>query len=82
MINCSEAVEKLWDYVENDLDGSNQDKMEEHLAFCRRCCGEVEFTQELRTLMRSAARPKLPPKVAEHLGKFLDGLGPDRETSS
>jgi anti-sigma factor RsiW len=82
MINCSEAVEKLWDYVENDLDRSNQDWLEEHLAFCRRCCGEVEFTQELRTLMRSAAKPQLPREVAEHLGKFLDGLGPGLEPSS
>lgn len=74
MIDCTEAVRQLWDYVENDLESKNQEEMEEHLAVCRRCCGEVEFAQELHALMREAARPHIPDEVSKRLSDYLKGL--------
>lgn len=74
MINCTEAVRQLWDYIEKDLHSAEQERMEEHLAFCQRCCGEVEFAQELRSVMQEAARPHVPEQVAARLEKYLDDL--------
>lgn len=74
MINCAEAVRQLWDYVEKHIQREEQAKIEEHLEFCRRCCGEVEFAQELRSMMRGAARPDVPPDVAKRLESYLDDL--------
>ncbi len=74
MINCTEAVRQLWDYIEKGLHGAEQERMEEHLAFCQRCCGEVEFAQELRSVMQEAARPYVPEQVAERLEKYLEDL--------
>lgn len=74
MINCAEAVRKLWDYVENELGRGDQEDIEEHLAFCRRCCGEVDFAQELRAVMQYAARPQVPDEVSERLEGYLDDL--------
>lgn len=74
MINCAEAVKRLWDYIENDLAQSGQEEMEEHLAFCRRCCGEVDFAQELRAVMRYASKPQVPDEVSERLESYLDDL--------
>lgn len=75
MIDCSEAVRKLWDYIEHDLAEKEQEGMEEHLAFCRRCCGEVDFAQELRTVIEESAKPFMPPEVSERLEKYLAELG-------
>lgn len=74
MISCSEAVRRLWDYIENDLDQAEQAGMEEHLALCRRCCGEVDFAQELRVVIQEAAKPYVPAEVTKRLEKYLDHL--------
>ena len=74
MISCAEAVLQLWDYLENDLDANDRGRVEEHLAFCRRCCGEVEFAEALGRFLHSAARPRLPGEVEDRLVDFLDSL--------
>lgn len=77
MISCSEAVRQLWEYLEADLPADDRDRLEAHLAFCRRCCGEVEFAEELRGLLRSAGSPAVPPAVESRLVAFLEGLEED-----
>lgn len=74
MISCTEAVRQLWEYLENELEPTDREEVERHLAFCRRCCGEVEFAEELQRFMASSARPTLPEGVAEHLTGLLEEL--------
>ncbi len=74
MISCAEAVRQLWDYLEHELAADDRARVEQHLAFCRRCCGEVEFAEALQDFLRSAARPHLPTEVQTRLVGFLDQL--------
>jgi mycothiol system anti-sigma-R factor len=74
MITCAEAVRRLWDYLDGVVDESERAAIEEHLAFCRRCCGEVEFAEELRVLLAAQAAEELPPDVRDRLTATLDGL--------
>lgn len=74
MISCAEAVRQLWDYLEHEVDAGDRERIEEHLSFCRRCCGEVEFAEELAAFLRSAARPYLPADVEARLTGFVDNL--------
>ena len=72
MISCSEAVKQLWEYLDNDLAAQDRANVEGHLALCRRCCGEAEFTEALRELLRTSAGPDLPVDVERHLLGFLE----------
>lgn len=74
MISCSEAVRQLWEYLDDDLGAGDRQRIQSHLALCRRCCGEAEFTDALRQLLRSSARPVLPDDVEHSLVRFLDTL--------
>lgn len=74
MISCSEAVRRLWEYLDQELDRGEQVQVEDHLALCRRCCGEAEFAGALRDLLRSTAGPRLPDDVEQHLAGFLDTI--------
>lgn len=74
MIDCTTAVNQLWDFVERELEVEDKAKVEEHLAFCRRCCGEVEFVEELQVFLKDAARPRLPAEAEERLGRFITDL--------
>ena len=47
VISCGAAVERLWDFLDHELDDDDHRAIEAHLAFCRRCCGELEFAKHL-----------------------------------
>jgi hypothetical protein len=48
--------------------------IEQHLSFCRRCCGEAEFAEELRRFLRASADVELPDDVRACLAATLDEL--------
>jgi anti-sigma factor (TIGR02949 family) len=74
VITCAQAVRQLWDYLDGLVDESERTLVEEHLAFCRRCCGELEFAEELRGFLASHAEDELPPDVHDRLTATLDEL--------
>jgi mycothiol system anti-sigma-R factor len=76
MISCAEATRRLWEYLDATVDAATREAIEEHLARCRRCCGELEFARELRRFLASSAREQLPDDVLRRLNQTLEELGP------
>jgi mycothiol system anti-sigma-R factor len=74
MITCAEAVKQLWEYLDGVLADENRAAIEEHLSFCRRCCGEVEFAEELRGFLARQAAEEVPADVRKRLLATLDEL--------
>jgi mycothiol system anti-sigma-R factor len=74
MITCAEAVEQLWAYLDGALTAQDKAALEEHLGFCRVCCGEVEFANELRGFLARSAGEELPDDVRARLIATLDNL--------
>jgi mycothiol system anti-sigma-R factor len=81
VISCGEAVEQLWAYLDRELDDIEHQAVEAHLAFCRRCCGEMEFAEHLRRLLATrGAGDVLPTEVRTRLDRFINELaGPTCE---
>jgi mycothiol system anti-sigma-R factor len=74
MISCAEAVRQLWEYLDGALPDADRQAIEEHLSFCRRCCGEVEFAEELRGFLAREAAEEIPDDVRKRLLATLDEL--------
>mgnify|MGYP003404922820 CR=1 FL=1 len=74
MITCEEAVRRLWEYLDGTLGEAEHEAIEQHLSFCRRCCGEAEFAEELRKFLRAAADVELSDEVRARLAATLDEL--------
>lgn len=74
MIACADAVRQLWEYLDGALADDDRVAMEEHLGFCRRCCGEAEFAAELRGLLAREAVEEIPGEVRARLIATLDAL--------
>ena len=72
---CRDAVERLWEYLDHGLDETDERALEAHLAFCLRCCGELEFVRELQGLLRTRTSAPLPGDVRGRLESVIDDLG-------
>jgi anti-sigma factor (TIGR02949 family) len=73
-ISCSEAMRQLWDYLDRTVSPEDQEKVEQHLSFCRTCCGELEFAKELRGFLASQGAEELPPHIKARLERFVADL--------
>jgi mycothiol system anti-sigma-R factor len=76
MISCADAMRRLWEYLDQTVDAADRALVEDHLARCRRCCGELEFAKELRRFLASSSREDIPEKVLRRLNQTLEELGP------
>ncbi|MGH2361976.1 MAG: anti-sigma factor family protein [bacterium] len=76
MINCKEAISRLWAYLDRSLGRTQQEELEEHLGLCRHCCGELEFAKQIRErLKQSGSATDLPSEARTRLEAFLKELG-------
>jgi mycothiol system anti-sigma-R factor len=76
MISCAEATSQLWEYLDATVDKPTREAIEEHLARCRRCCGELEFAEELRRFLTNSAQDDVPDDVLRRLNQTLEELEP------
>ena len=83
MIDCQEAVRRMWMYLDQALEIEPSDELEAHLATCRRCCGELEFGRHVRRMVATGeGSARLPIDVRQRIQELiLDPAaagGPDR----
>jgi len=74
VIGCREAVRRLWLFLDGDLEPGEAQGVEDHLDRCVTCCGELEFSRELRKLLAAQRTADLPVDVRDRLGRFVDRL--------
>jgi mycothiol system anti-sigma-R factor len=72
MIDCREAVRRMWAYLAQDLAATPVAELEAHLETCQRCCGELEFSRHLCELVAEGegATP-VPPDVRSRIEGLL-----------
>jgi mycothiol system anti-sigma-R factor len=72
MIDCREAVRRMWSYLDRSLDTETLAELEVHLETCVRCCGELEFSRHLRELVATTEEPPaMPPEVRNRIDRVL-----------
>ncbi|HET7704367.1 MAG TPA: zf-HC2 domain-containing protein [Candidatus Limnocylindrales bacterium] len=76
MIDCPEAVRRMWSYLERALEPTPTDELETHLDTCQRCCGELEFNRHLRAMVAEhEGAPNVPHEVRARVDALLAGDG-------
>lgn len=70
-IDCREAVRRMWTYLSRSLDGVDADELEGHLQVCQRCCGELEFSRELRDRVSAVETERMPGEVRARVEEVL-----------
>lgn len=74
MIECADAVRRLWSYLDGLADPADRAAIDAHLSWCRRCCGELEFAKELRRRLAESAYEDVPDAVLRRLHDTLEEL--------
>ena len=73
MIDCREAVGRMWAYLSQGLETPATEELEQHLGVCQRCCGELEFSRQLREKVADADAQPMPPHLRARIDDLLRG---------
>lgn len=83
MIDCREAVRRMWAYLEHELSAKPVSEFEAHLETCQRCCGELEFNRHLREMVaEKEGAPPVPPELRTRIEILLADADGSREGSA
>jgi anti-sigma factor (TIGR02949 family) len=74
VIDCEEALRRLFEYLDAELHGDSQREMKQHLERCRSCFSRVEFEKQLKTYTAKIGREEVPPDLELRIRKVLDGF--------
>lgn len=75
MIECREAVKRLWEYIDRNLERRREEELEQHLGLCRHCCGELEFARQIRERLARGGEEALPAESRARLQQMLRNIG-------
>lgn len=79
LIDCRDAVARMWAYLSEGLEKREVEELETHLGVCERCCGELEFSRQLRQRVAEADMARMPAPMRERIAELLERDAPRGE---
>jgi hypothetical protein len=70
----------MWAYLSEGLEKRDIEELETHLGVCERCCGELEFSRQLRERVAKTGVDRMPQPIRARITELLTGDAPPRET--
>ncbi len=71
-MTCEEAVTKLYEYLDKELDQESVALLEKHLELCKTCCNHFEFEKKVRSLIQEKCTDARAPQFLKN--KILNRL--------
>ena len=63
-IDCDMAIQKLWDYLDQELDDQKMAEVRRHLEECSSCVPHAEFSEKFLTALNDVRQRHLMPSEA------------------
>lgn len=70
-IGCEEALRRVLEYLDRELNETHRAEMERHLHTCRACYSRTEFEKRLKTKLDALGASPPPPEFAQRIKGLL-----------
>ena len=70
-LDCDEAVHQLYLYLDGELTEERRYQISVHLDRCGPCGSAVEFEAELRAVIASRCKDRVPPSLVERIAEAI-----------
>ncbi|NIP57462.1 MAG: hypothetical protein GWM92_04925 [Gemmatimonadetes bacterium] len=73
MISCEEALGRLFEYLDGELEGDRKTQVARHLEVCKRCYPRLCFEQAfLEAVQRVSRGENAPERVKQRILEFVE----------
>lgn len=66
-IGCEEAVAKLLEFLDGELDAPAEREMERHLETCRGCFSRAELERRLKKMLADTGEARAPESLRQRV---------------
>lgn len=70
-IGCDEALHRLLEYLDRELDAVRHAEMEQHLHTCRACYSRAEFEKRLKVRLGALGAEQTSPEFVQRINGLL-----------
>ncbi len=60
---CAETLDRLYEYLDSELDAPDADRVRDHLAGCASCWDEFDLDSVLKSVVRRGCREEAPGEL-------------------
>lgn len=72
-ISCKEALTRIYEYLDGELEGASHQQVEEHFRICTRCYPHLRLEERFRARVREALeRATVPADLERRVLELLD----------
>jgi mycothiol system anti-sigma-R factor len=71
-MTCEEAVKKLYEYIDKELDKETVAQLDRHLEICKSCCDHFELEKKIKSLIQESCFDQKAPQFLKN--KIKDNL--------
>lgn len=76
MISCEEALGRLFEYLDGELDDVDEAQVRRHLEVCKRCYPRLRHEEAFLEAVRRATRGETAPeRVRQRIVRFVEEEG-------
>lgn len=70
-INCAEALEQVFDFLDQSLGQHKHEEMEHHISRCRSCFSRVDFEKKLKARLNDSGEQAAPESLHNKINSLL-----------
>lgn len=68
---CEEVIDRLFEYLDRELDTVRQDEIDRHLQRCYDCFSRAEFERRLRERIVATASEQAPDQLKKRIRDLI-----------
>lgn len=73
-IDCTQAIELLYAYLDGELDDTELEQFENHLGHCRSCYSRSEIETALNKRIKDSSKDQVPESLQGRLKDIINKL--------
>ncbi len=71
-IECDEAIAKLLEFLDGELEEASRSQVERHIQTCRGCFSRAEFERRLRRRVAATGSTRAPESLRRRLHRLME----------
>ncbi len=71
-VDCGAAIHQLYVYLDGELTEERRLQISEHLDYCGPCAGAAGFEAELRVVIASRCKERVPDSLRERIARLIE----------
>lgn len=73
-LRCEQALHRLFEFLDHELDPAERDAVQRHLSVCRSCFSRASFEQRLKNKLHDLRHEEIASGAGDRIKRLLESF--------